>query len=561
MTEGLWEDGDWGPLERFVAEEYVVDTLWAFEPGFRRGAVLPAAEQLGTLPLPGDHPERCQYLVAETLFGEMLALPRPKHEPVFYHVVVQDLCKAIQSFPKMMAKTVGQMFQKIALMDLEARERLADWMAHHLSCFDLAWPWQSWAHVADQPSGHPQRAFCASVVRRLARLCYHDRVAESLPEELRKALLPNPPGLNVDFIAAVSNDSNGALNDLRAMMKEKAPAEKVLEWFASSGKREAIGDEAACVALVTAALHHGQKCVAHHDVLLKRYAPAVAELAGPDSPAVIAAATGIWSGSHPHMSVVAASRALELGVTKPAAVARWIEAVASRHLDESGGDDESVRAVAGVAWGTSDALEIARLPFEGVAAGRDAVKWRLARMRVKIRAAEAEAARANAARAEAESRAAHSEADRAKAAEEAALDRAAAIEAESKAVAARVAELEAQTERLARDVAVSAARALAPRLADAARDAAKGIAPADAGKDAAPERPDGRALAMCAALFRRVRGVIGAEGEAAVHEALRGGAASEDVARVLGEALSGKGGAAEAKAAEAGGVQVAAMDE
>ena len=393
MTEGLWEDGDWGPLERFVAEEYVVDTLWAFEPGFRRGAVLPAAEQLGTLPLPGDHPERCQYLVAETLFGEMLALPRPKHEPVFYHIVVQDLCKAIQSFPKMMAKTVGQMFQKIALMDLEARERLADWMAHHLSCFDLAWPWQSWAHVADQPSGHPQRAFCASVVRRLARLCYHDRVAESLPEELRRALLPNPPGLNVDFIAAVSNDSNGALNDLRAMMKEKAPAEKVMEWFASSGKREAIGDEAACVALVTAALHHGQKCVAHHDVLLKRYAPAVAELAGPDSPAVIAAATGIWSGSHPHMSVVAASRALELGVTAPAAVARWIEAVATRHLDESGESDESVRAAAGVAWGTSDALEIARLPFEGVAAGRDAVKWRLARMRGKIRAAEAEAAR------------------------------------------------------------------------------------------------------------------------------------------------------------------------
>ena len=58
MTEGMWEAGDWGPLERFVAEEYVVDTLWAFEPGFRRGTVIPAAEQLGTLPLPGDHPER-----------------------------------------------------------------------------------------------------------------------------------------------------------------------------------------------------------------------------------------------------------------------------------------------------------------------------------------------------------------------------------------------------------------------------------------------------------------------------------------------------------------------
>ena len=185
MTEGMWEAGDWGPLERFVAEEYVVDTLWAFEPGFRRGTVIPAAEQLGTLPLPGDHPERCQFLVAETLFGEMLALPRPPHAAVFYHVVIQDLCKTIQTFPKMMAKMVGQMFTQMARMDVEARERLADWMAHHLSCFDLAWPWRSWAHVADQPADHPQRAFCASVVRRLQRLCYHDRVKESLPEELR----------------------------------------------------------------------------------------------------------------------------------------------------------------------------------------------------------------------------------------------------------------------------------------------------------------------------------------------------------------------------------------
>ena len=111
MTEGLWEDGDWGPLERFVAEEYVVDTLWAFEPGFRRGAVLPAAEQLGTLPLPGDHPERCQYLVAETLFGRSLALPAQARGG-FYHIVVQDLCKAIQSFPKMMRRRLGRCFKK-----------------------------------------------------------------------------------------------------------------------------------------------------------------------------------------------------------------------------------------------------------------------------------------------------------------------------------------------------------------------------------------------------------------------------------------------------------------
>ena len=110
---------------------------------------------------------------------------------MFYHVVIQDLCKTIQTFPKMMAKMVGQMFTQMARMDVEARApgRLDGAPPVVL---DLAWPWRSWAHVADQPADHPQRAFCASVVRRLQRLCYHDRVKESLPEELR-ALLPGSP--------------------------------------------------------------------------------------------------------------------------------------------------------------------------------------------------------------------------------------------------------------------------------------------------------------------------------------------------------------------------------
>ena len=51
---------------------------------------------------------------------------------VFYHVVVQDLCKAIPTFPPKMAKTVGEMFRQIHRMDVEARARLAEWMAGRL---------------------------------------------------------------------------------------------------------------------------------------------------------------------------------------------------------------------------------------------------------------------------------------------------------------------------------------------------------------------------------------------------------------------------------------------
>ena len=91
QTEGGWEKNDWQPLERFVAEEHVVDTLWAFEPGFRRASLHPATEQLATLPLPADHPERCQYLVAETCFGELLNL-RVRDSSRFFTTSSSRIC-------------------------------------------------------------------------------------------------------------------------------------------------------------------------------------------------------------------------------------------------------------------------------------------------------------------------------------------------------------------------------------------------------------------------------------------------------------------------------------
>ena len=109
-----------------------MDTIWAFEPGYRRTATIPAAEQLASLPLPAEQPEQCQFLVAETLFAELLALPEPTFSPVFYHIVIQDLCKIIPTFPPKMAKTAGMMFRSIDRMDVTARDRLASWLAHQV---------------------------------------------------------------------------------------------------------------------------------------------------------------------------------------------------------------------------------------------------------------------------------------------------------------------------------------------------------------------------------------------------------------------------------------------
>ena len=582
MTEGLWEAGDWGPLERFVAEEYIADTLWAFEPGFRRGAIIPAAEQLGTLPLPGDHPERCQFLVAETLFGEMLALPAPRHAPVFYHVVIQDLCAAIPTFPKMMAKVVGQMFAQIARMDVEARERLADWMAHHLSCFDLAWPWKSWAHVAAQDKRHPQRRFCESVVKRLCRSCFQKQVQDSLPDELRDALMPayesssngaGAPGLNARYLKTLKDRSRfvakgtgaetDALTELGDLLRRKTPASEIVAWFESSGARETLGDATCAETLTAAALRHGQKCLTHHDVLLKRYAPALAEFNKENGAeaAVVAAASGVWSGTHPRMAVAATSRAVALNIVAPSAVAAWLETCAFDFREDVDEQDP----LSATRWGDEDAFEIC---FEAVGARVAAARHTDAvadDAETRRREAERAASAAEAAREDAEQRDALTQRDQFARTAQAHRDRALAFEREREAAAGPA----AAARRAAAEAAAAAGAALARGVArmkgaEAAAARLRGASATgkDAGRDAAPETRAYRAMALAAAALRRMRDVGGAALESATLAAATAAGAGEATLSTLGEAVCGPGGFdAAATVSVSAGDDVVAMAE
>ncbi len=41
--------------------------------------------------------------------------------------------------------------------DPEIRERLAEWLAYHLSNFEYVWPWAKWGHVLTAPPHDAQR--------------------------------------------------------------------------------------------------------------------------------------------------------------------------------------------------------------------------------------------------------------------------------------------------------------------------------------------------------------------------------------------------------------------
>ena len=316
-----------------------------------------------------------------------------------------------------------------------------------------------------------------------------------------------------------------------------------MEWFETSGKLQALGNETAARILTVAALQHGQKCITHHNVLLGRYESALRALVAPGAGddddrgcahAVVAAAAGVWNGTHPQMAVVAVSRLLELGVVTSDAVARWAAASAA-----SSGPDASDRCDRGVAWGTPDAFDIARIAVDRLAADREARGWYVRNIKRDIAAASQKLAQASAKADDAERDGAMVVAARHKDAKKRHLDRVTELEKQLDAAKAPFDDAEAATSAAAATLATAMVTELAPRMAAAAAEALAPT-PTEAGKDAAPETRDARALSMCVALLRRFRAELGA-GEAAVAEAIRGAGVSEDVAKVFGEAVSGRG--------------------
>nr|KYP63560.1 Nuclear cap-binding protein subunit 1 [Cajanus cajan] len=63
----------------------------------------------------------------------LLMLPQPPFKPVYYTLVIIDLCKALPgAFPAVVAGAVRTLFERIADLDMECRMRLILWFSHHL---------------------------------------------------------------------------------------------------------------------------------------------------------------------------------------------------------------------------------------------------------------------------------------------------------------------------------------------------------------------------------------------------------------------------------------------
>ncbi|XP_054800174.1 nuclear cap-binding protein subunit 1 [Prosopis cineraria] len=310
---------DLQPIDRFVMEEYLLDVLLFFN-----GCRKECASFMAGLPVPF----RYEYLMAETIFSQLLMLPQPPFKPIYYTLVIIDLCKALPgAFPAVVAGAVRALFEKIADLDMECRIRLILWFSHHLSNFQFIWPWEEWAYVLDLPKWAPQRVFVQEVLDREVRLSYWDKVKQSIENAPGlEELLPPKGGPNFKYGAEddKENSEHVLSGELNNMVKGRVPIREIIAWI-DENVLPNNGLEVSLRVTIQTLLNIGSKSFTHLITVLERYGQVIAKVCPDQDKQVmlIAEVSSLWK-SNTQMTAIAIDRMMGYRLVSNLAIVRWV---------------------------------------------------------------------------------------------------------------------------------------------------------------------------------------------------------------------------------------------
>eukprot|EP00250_Pteridium_aquilinum_P015137 c22401_g1_i1 orf=764-3292(-) len=322
------------PVDRFVIEEYLLDVLF-----YLNGRRKECAAYLAGLPVPF----RYEYLMAETIFSQLFLLPKPPFKPIYYTIVIIDICKALPgAFPTVVAGAVRALFSKIEELDIECRTRLIHWFAHHLSNFQFVWPWKEWIDVVDLPRWAPQRYFVQEVLEKEVRLAYYEKIKQSLEDVPMLVDLLPPKSSPLFKYSTESQDSCTESEmllstELTAMVKSKKTARDIQVWVEEK-ILPPFGQRSAIEIVVQTLFYLGSKSFTHMVTVLERYGQVLTKLATDESSQVslIQEVSKVWQNSV-QMTVIAIDRMMGYRIISNLSIVCWVfapENVEQFHISE-----------------------------------------------------------------------------------------------------------------------------------------------------------------------------------------------------------------------------------
>lgn len=308
------------PIDRFVVEEYLLDVMFFFN-----GCRKECAFYMVGLPVPF----RYEYLMAETIFSQLLLLPEAPFKPIYYTLVIIDLCKALPgAFPAVTAGAVRALFERIGDLDLECRHRLILWFSHHLSNFQFVWPWEEWAHVIDLPKWAPQRVFVQEVLEREVRLSYWDKIKQSVENApALERLLPDRSGSNFKFGGGEGHDKtvgHAISVELSSMVKGRKTARDIGTWL-EENIMPAHGYAVALEVIIQTLLDIGSKSFTHLTTVLERYGQVITKLC-PDLEKqtwLIDEVSSFWK-SNTQMTAIVIDRMMGYRLVSNISIVSWV---------------------------------------------------------------------------------------------------------------------------------------------------------------------------------------------------------------------------------------------
>ncbi|KAF5730839.1 ARM repeat superfamily protein isoform 1 [Tripterygium wilfordii] len=278
------------PIDRFVVEEYLLDVLLFFN-----GCRKECASFMVSLPVPF----RYEYLMAETIFSQLLLLPHPPFKPIYYTLVIMDLCK------------VGK-------ADKDVRG----------SNFQFIWPWEEWAFVLDLPKWAPQRVFVQEVLEREVRLSYWDKVKQSIENApALEELLPPRGGPNFSYSVEDGRErteEHALSTELSSKVKGRQTARDIISWVEES-VFPAHGFEVTLKVVVQTLLDIGSKSFTHLITILERYGQVIARICPDHDKQVmlIVEVSFYWKNSS-QMTAIAIDRMMGYRLISNLAIVRWV---------------------------------------------------------------------------------------------------------------------------------------------------------------------------------------------------------------------------------------------
>ncbi|XVE78946.1 hypothetical protein DITRI_Ditri14bG0018900 [Diplodiscus trichospermus] len=311
---------DLQPIDRFVVEEYMLDVLLFFN-----GCRKECASFMVGLPVPF----RYEYLMAETIFSQLLLLPQPPFKPIYYTLVIMDLCKALPgAFPAVVAGAVRALFEKIADLDMECRTRLILWFSHHLSNFQFIWPWEEWAYVLDLPKWAPQRVFVQEVLEREVRLSYWDKIKQSIENApALEDLLPPKGGPNFKYSiedGREKTEQHALSAELCNKVKGRQTAREILSWI-EENIYPVHGPEVTVSVVVQTLLDIGSKSFTHLITVMERYGQVIAKIfPDQDKQVILLAEVSSYWKNNAQMTAIAIDRMMGYRLISNLAIVRWV---------------------------------------------------------------------------------------------------------------------------------------------------------------------------------------------------------------------------------------------